>query len=401
MSGLTRQAVFLTVEKASHLAGAMLLLIAVARVLGEEALGVYAYVIAITSVFVPVLDVGLNTRVIRAVAAGDGAQAWQDAVAFKVRFGPLAVLVMVGCAWFVGKGSDVIVAVLLVGISTWAMSVGDVFNAVFKGLKKASYCALLVGGTYLCLTGLGIGAMVFDWGIVGIAVAYVVCRGGFWIGAYVLFRRLGYVVGGGFRWQAIWAGVRFMPAVFFVGVLLNLCFIISDGLGAGTESGMYAIGYRVSAALFVLVSASLEGVLPALVGVVDQRDVFRRLFLRCCGLFLTGGIVAVVLVQQLGHWAVVWIFGAEYVGAVEAVNVLSWILPPLLVCAAGHTALLALGHEGEGLLWMVGLVVVGAVFGGIGFEWAGYWGTALMPAVIGGIFAVGMGWRVWRFLADD
>ena len=80
MSRLSKQVFLLTLEKASHLGGAMLLLVAVARLMGEMALGDYAYVIAITAVFVPVLDLGLNTRVIRAVAKGEGARALQDAV---------------------------------------------------------------------------------------------------------------------------------------------------------------------------------------------------------------------------------------------------------------------------------------------------------------------------------
>ncbi|GEM_PF-1546585 len=398
MRRLTKQVFFLTVEKASHLGGAMLLLIAVARLLGEAALGAYAYVIAITAIFVPILDLGLNTRVIRAVAVGEGAEALQDAIAYKVRFGPVAVLIMIICAWLAGKSGDVILAVFLVGLSTWAMSVGDVFNAVFKGIQRADYSALLVGGTYVCLTGLGMGAMVYEVGLLGIAGSYVVCRIGFMVAAWVLLCRLGYAVGGGFRWQDVFAGVRFMPAVFFVGVLLNINFIMADGLGQGAESGGYAIGYRVGAALFVLVSASMEGVLPALVGVKDNKAAFRDLFLRCCGLFLLAGILGVGLIQTLGHWAVVWIFGEGYISAVVAVKVLGWTLPPLLICAASHTALLALGLEREGFVWMVCMVFVGTVLGGLGFGWAGAWGTAFAPTVTGWAFACVLGWRVWCVL---
>ncbi|MBT3604790.1 MAG: oligosaccharide flippase family protein, partial [Candidatus Latescibacteria bacterium] len=189
MRRLTQQVFFLTLEKASHLGGAMLLLIAVARLLGEAALGTYAYIIAITAIFVPILDVGLNTRVIRSVAAGNGTAALQDAFAFKLRFGPIALFLMIACAWWADKPADVVLAVFLVGVSTWAMSVGDAFNAVFKGVQRAGYSALLVGGTYICLTGLGIGAMIYGAGILGIAVAYTLCRLGFMVAAWVLIRR--------------------------------------------------------------------------------------------------------------------------------------------------------------------------------------------------------------------
>ena len=304
------------------------------------------------------------------------------------------------CSWWADKPNEIVWAVLLVGVSTWAMSVGDVFNAVFKGLQRADYSALLVGGTYVCLTGLGIVAMVFGFGLMGIAISYAVCRIGFMCAAWVLLGRVGFEIGkGGVRWSVILAGVRFMPAVFFIGILLNINFLTADTLGNGVDSGVYAIGYRVGAALFVLVSASMEGVLPALVGVVDNKRVFHNLFWRCCGLFLAGGVVGVGLIQAFGYWAVVWVFGLEYVGAVTAVNVLGWVLPPLLVCAVAHTALLALGYEREGFLWMVSLVGVGTLLGGVGFVWQGAMGTAIAPTVAGWFFACLLGLRIWRLLA--
>lgn len=399
MGRLGQQAVFLTIEKACHLAGAMLLLVAVARVLGDDALGEYAYVIASTAIFVPILDVGLNTRVIRAAAAGEVQSALQNAVGFKVRFGAVAVCVMVLCAWVSGKSEDVIWAVGLVGISTWAMSLGDVFSAVFKGLHKAHYSAMLVGGTYVVLTLWGIGVMLAGGGLVAIAVAYVVCRVGFFLVAWGLFYRLDVCgVWGAFRWQTIYDSMRFMPAVFFVGVLLNANFITADVFGQGEDSGFFAIGYRVGAALFALMAASMEGILPALVGEEGNGERFRSLFLRCSGSLLGAGIFGVVAVQFLGYWAVLWIFGAEYLGAVGAVKTLGWVLPALLVCAAAHTGLLALGFTREALFWMVGLVGSGTIVGAMGFLLGGAMGTAWAPTVTGGIFACALLGRVWYLL---
>jgi hypothetical protein len=90
MGRLTNQAVFLTVEKAAHLGGGLVLLVAVARLLGEEVLGIYAFAIAATAVFVPVLDAGLNSRAIKQVAGSQDWQAVFDAVAFRRRVGPWA-----------------------------------------------------------------------------------------------------------------------------------------------------------------------------------------------------------------------------------------------------------------------------------------------------------------------
>ncbi|MDA0710943.1 MAG: hypothetical protein O3B73_12110 [bacterium] len=394
MGRLTRQALFLTIEKASHLAGAMILLIGVARLSGQDTLATYAYVIAITSVFVPLLDLGLNTRIIREVASGDASAAVGQAISFKIRFGAFSVLTMIACSWFADKSTEVVVSVFLVGLSTWAMSLGDVFNAVFKGLQRSHTSALLIGGTYLCLTGLALSAILAGWGVPGIALVYMLCRFGFMGVAWLLVRRLGPQARAPFRWHAVLAGVPFMPAVFFVGVLLNLNFIIADSLGEATDSGLYAIGYRVASALFVLVSASLEGVLPAMVKAIASRNGLHTLILRCCGLFFLGGLVCVIAVHVFGPWAVVRIFGEPYAGAAKALAILSWTLPPVLVCAGLHTAFLAIGLEKEAFFWMLGLVGLGALLGALGFAWDGAAGTALAPALSGWVSAVGMGWRI-------
>jgi len=266
-------------------------------------------------------------------------------------------------------------------------------------LHKAHYSALLVGCTYIILTLWGIGVMVEGGGLLAIAVAYVVCRIGFFCVAWILFYRLFvFAVWGTFRWQTIYDSFRFMPAVFFVGVLLNANFITADVFGQGEDSGFFAIGYRVGAALFALMAASMEGILPALVSVVGRGEDFRGLFLRCSGSLLGAGIFGVVAVQILGYWAVLWVFGVDYLQAVGAVHTLGWVLPALLICAVAHTGLLALGHTREALFWMVGLVGVGSLVGAIGFLFWGAMGTAWAPTFTGSFFACALLWRVWYHL---
>ena len=69
MTVFTRNALLLTAEKASHLVGALIAMVLVARRLGPEILADYGFVISVTAFFVPLIDVGLNTRVIKAAAA--------------------------------------------------------------------------------------------------------------------------------------------------------------------------------------------------------------------------------------------------------------------------------------------------------------------------------------------
>ena len=391
MGKVTWQAVFLTMEKAAHLCGGLVLLVAVARFLGEEVLGIYAFAIAATAIFVPVLDAGLNNRAIKQIAESQDWQAVFDAVAFRVRVGPWIVALMGGLAWGVGKSQEVVLVVVLVGVSTLAMSLGDAANAAFKGLLQAHYSAIAVGLTNIGLVVLAIGAMLIGWGMIGVAGAYALCRVGYFVASW---RILSQVAPETDLLEAVKSSredlrqsVQFLPAVFFIGCLLHLNFLTADWMGGGKDSGFYAIGYRLASALFVLGGASLEGLLA----VFAKRE---YAFWQGGWVLLGVGILGVGLVHWGAEPVTLWVFGSDFVGAVEAVRLLGWTLPPFLLCGLFHTVLLARGEEWLALRVMIVLVVVGVVFGVVGFVFAGSVGTALSPTATAWVFVGILGGRV-------
>ena len=69
MARVSENSIFITVEKGAHLLGGMLLLVGVARLLGESGLADYVFVVGLTAFFVPLLDAGSNNRVIKASAS--------------------------------------------------------------------------------------------------------------------------------------------------------------------------------------------------------------------------------------------------------------------------------------------------------------------------------------------
>jgi len=391
MRRLTNQVIFLTVEKIAHLGGGLVLLVAVARFLGGEVLGISAFVISATAVFMPVLDAGLNSRAIVRIAGSQDWQAVFDAVAFRLRFGPWTVALMAGLAWGVGKPQEVVLVVVLVGLSTLAMSLGDAANAAFKGLLQAHYSAITVGLTNIGLVVLAIGAMSMGWGVIGVAGAYALCRVGYFVASWRILTQVAPKID---LLRAVKSSredlresVQFLPAVFFIGCLLHLNFLTADWMGGGRDSGFYAIGYRLASALFVLGGASLEGLLA----VFAKRD---YAFWRSGWAFLGVGVLGVALVQWGAEPVTLWVFGADFVEAVEAVQLLGWTLPPFLLCGLFHTVLLARG-QGRVALWvMIVFVVVGVIFGVIGFVLAGSVGTALSPTVTGWVFVGVLGLKV-------
>jgi O-antigen/teichoic acid export membrane protein len=400
LARVSANSVFLTAEKSAHLLGGMLLLVGVARFLEGSGLADYVFVIGLTAFFVPLLDAGSNNRVIKAAASSlaEGRIACSEALSFKLVLALPALGVMVGAAWAFGTGPDVALAALLVGVSTVLMSLGDGFNAVFKGLQRSGYCALLMLGLNVLLLASGFGAMIAGWDIVGVGMCYLVCRAGYLAAGFVFIRRaageLGLALRPGLNWRRIVEGLKHLPAVYFLINLLNLNFLTTYyQTGGGAEAGYLAVGYRLAAALLILIGASFEAVLPALSTRLPDRRAFVKLVARSA-LTLTGiAIVVSAAVHVMLVPAVSWLLGPAYLPAVNSARLLAWCVPPFVLCGLAHTTLLAAHQQGRAAAWMVVLVAAGMGAGVLTHHFHGATLTALVPTITGCVLAVVL-WRL-------
>jgi len=404
---LTVNTCFLTLEKSAHLLGAMLVMVAVARVLGEEVLAAYVFVIGLTAFFVPILDAGFNNRVIKTVAGreGLGQGAVAEALAYKLTLAAPTLILMATAAWVSGESREVLIAVLLVGASTVGMSVGDAFNSALKGLQRPAYSALLIGGLNAVLLLSSLAAVLSGAGLVGVAVCFAVCRIGYAAaGALILRRvapaespvRLTYV-----RAKEIADGLKHLASVYFLGNLLHVNYITTYVTSGETESADFAIGYRVAAALLVLCTAGLEAILPHVTQRFRTEGYGRRSLTRTFAIY--GGIgLVVALVTQVAAGPAVWfVFGGGYAGAAEPVRVLAWSVPVFVVCGLGHTILMGMDRQGGSTAVMLAMFVFGAAAGGAASVWRGAWATAAAPSATGCLFAVLLFAMAWRRARPD
>jgi len=395
---MTRNSIYLTLEKASHIGFGMVLVVAVARILGPEGLGGYAFVIGLSSLFVPLMDLGLNNRTILRVAEGGTAavQAMTEAVGFKILVAPPALVVMGLAGWALGKSPQVLAALLLVGASAVFMGLGDAFNAVFKGMRRPVYGMWLVAGLNLILCASGIWTMAAGKGLMGLAVCFFLSRAVYLAAAALLLRKVGGALRpqllGGFRgggWGFLVDGLKYLPAVFFCGHLLNLNFLTLYAALPESQAGQYAVGYRVAIALLVLLSASTEAVLPELAVREKKMDALRW----TARIAIVSTVVACAL-HVLAEPSALALFGSAYEASIPSVRWLGWTIPGLAACALLHSMLLAAGRAREAVWTMSGLLIAGSLSGACALALWGTFGLAVVPALVGPVFALFMLFRL-------
>lgn len=372
---LGRNVVYLTIEKGVHTLAGLVAMVLVARFLGSGALADYGFAISLTAFFVPVLDLGMNNRMIKSVAGGeDVSRSVEEILSYKLSVTPFVIALMGVGGWFWG-GAHLTALVLLVGVSTVAMSVGDGANAVFKGLQRSQLSCLLVSVlNVVLLAGITI-ALWMEAGLVGIGWAYAISRLTYVVLAFGLLKRVRPEVA--FRCRlgldrvVLWSGFLHLPGIYYLGNLLYLTYLVTYLLSPG-DAGVYYVGYRSAAAVYVLVSAGFEAVLA--------NAVSREGRPKGLGMWFVIYSVIALLLLFLAAPLAIPVFGEGFDGSVRPIRLLASCIPPFALCGLGHTLLMAARSE------RFASGVMGALLaGGLGLAVLAEWQwdpqtTALMPA---------------------
>jgi O-antigen/teichoic acid export membrane protein len=373
---LKRNAIYLTVEKAVHTVGGMLGMVLVAQYMGAAALADYGFAISLAAFFIPVLDLGMNNRLIKAVAAGeDISTTLEGVVAYKLGSAPLALGAMMlgGLVW--GSGQDVPILVLLVGISTVSMSFGDGASSVFKGLQQSHISCLLITGLNIALLAGLAGTMILGFGLVGVGWCYALSRLGYAaVAFFVLIRSVpdaSFSVRIGFERGTIVDGLFHLPGIYYLGNLLSLTYLATYVMSPG-EAGVYYVGYRAAAAAYVLVSAGFEAVLANSVAGGQRPSGLG-------GWFVIYGLIALLLLYVAAP-LVPYVFGEPFAGSVRPIRLLASCVPTFALCGLGHTLLMATRHERFGTCVLFVLLSGGFGLALLGGSLFGPETIALVPA---------------------
>jgi O-antigen/teichoic acid export membrane protein len=373
---LQRNVVYLTIEKAVHTLGGLLSMVLVARYLGATSLADYGFAISLTAFFVPVLDLGMNNRLIKSVAGGELISAAVDgALSYKLSVMPLVLILMIGGGWFWG-GVDVTLLVLLIGLSTVGMSVGDSANSVFKGLHQSHLSCMLVGTLNVVLVTSLIVCLETGRGLMAVGWCYAIARTIYAAGAFLLLRRTRPEVllrpRPALDRAAILSGVLHLPGIYYLGNLLYLTYLITYALSP-LDAGAYYVGYRAAAAVYILVSAGFEAVLASAVS-KEHRPTGLGMW------FVIYSVIALLLLFLAAPLAVP-VFGESFASSVRPIRVLASCIPPFALCGLAHTLLLAARSERFAAATMFALLLGGFALA-VGVEvFTDSETTALMPAV--------------------
>lgn len=153
-----------------------ILLIYIARYLGEADFGVYSFAISFTALFVVFADIGISQFLIRDIARNKkltneyitNASAIKFILSF-ITFGLIAVVINL-----MNYPSNVIYIVYLFGIYSILSSFAQLFQSIFQAFEKMEYVAILTIIEKSILICFGLVVLFLGYGLTEIAYVYVI-----------------------------------------------------------------------------------------------------------------------------------------------------------------------------------------------------------------------------------
>ena len=345
---VTRNSVYIFLEKASVLGTSLAVFLLVARYMGKEALGQYAFAYGLSSLFWIFLDLGLNTSLIRGVAEGSRADVSISSVtALKLGLSPLVLAVL----WAVGSTRGMSLPVFLFGTALVLNALGETFNSAFKGLRRMKYSTTIVVCVQALLLSGCILAILLRTGIVGVGLAHLSSRLFHLLFGLSLYRRRG----SGMRWRPDIGSVGRMikdslfhiPASYFLLSSFNMGTAVVFYLLTDVRAAYFGAASKLCAAMFVLSTSFPEALFPEMAGSPEVH-----LYTGTSRRFLLLTLPPVLLVVCFPREVLAVLYGGGYGPAAVVLRVLSAFLPVGIVCVLLHYLLVARGRGKVGFLML-------------------------------------------------
>ena len=360
-----------------------------ARYLGPEPVGRYAFAVAVFGYFSTFVEFGLNTLLTRNVARDRQLAPVETGVNLAVRlaFSVVSVALVLGLLWaygaaFGGLTADTFWATVLLVLGLGPSSVAAILSSLFYAHERAEYPALLSILTNLVKVGLGVPVLLMGGGIVGLAAASVVTNLVTAAAFLVAHRQVLGPLLTAFD-PAHARGLLGEAWPLFINNLLNGLFFRVDvlllkGLAGDLQTGYYNVAYKfidgaqVIPAFFTLaafpVVSRLAAAEPGRVGVAVGRGL-KALFMVAVGFALFGSILSEDLVVLL--------FGDEFRPAAAALALLVLHMPPGFLNSFLHYVLIVYNRQ-RALTWcFAGAVIFNVAVNGLLIPYWGYRAAAL------------------------
>ena len=364
---LTQHTLWLSFARLGTQAGMALFTILLARYLGSEKFGEYAFMAALLVVGNMVTTFGTDMFLIREIAAKDTLESLSSALWLQLLFSILFIAgVFLFSAFFSFQSAEGLRALRIYSLALFPFAFFTVFTTALRGKQRMGLYAVLNFSLAVVQIGVACVLIFLEGSLVTLAWLLLLAQGlAAWIAGWFCSTNIpGFWVGWRFKWrEAISLARSSAPVAVFaiIGIVYQrLALTVLPFLAGSAATGIFSSAARVVEMAKVGHIAVFTALYPMMAENRTQSGEWLKSFHRPWWGLLAVSLLATLFLFLLAGFLVRWLFGVDYLEAIPVLQILAWTLIPYTINNFLILAFLADGRE-KIITWALGISLLGVV----------------------------------------
>lgn len=309
----------------------LLLVVFLARYLGDVGLGKYSFALAFTGLFFVLASFGLDPLIIREVARNkeEADKFLANTAVIRLTLSIFIFLLVIVAINLLNYPSLTKNVVYLIALSQVFLNLAGVFRSIFRGFERMEY-ELLVSTTERVVTcSLGITLLIFGYGLIAVSLGIV-------IGSFISlllsvlfvsrnFARPRFELDFAFWRYALKEASPFLLSGIFVMIYFQIDTVMLSMMKGDAVVGWYNAAYRLVTPLGFIPGALMASVFPTMSRYyVSSEDSLKIAYEKSFKYLLILALPIAVGTTILADRFILFLYGEEFSNAVIALQILIW-----------------------------------------------------------------------------
>jgi O-antigen/teichoic acid export membrane protein len=309
----------------------LILIIYIARLLGDIGFGKYSFAFAFTSMFLVLMDLGTNTLAIRDIAR-DRKLAGKyigNILLLRCLLSVIAIGLIIGIINLMGYPSETKLAVYIVGIYTIITSFSQLTRSVFRAFEKMEYEALLNIIERAIFVSLGLMVLFLGYGLIELVSVFLIAGiVNLALSFFLTIKKFAmpeFEVDWTFWKYLIREGLPFGLAFIFITIYIKIDLVMLSAMKGDAVVGWYNAAYQIPLAVGLVSAAFMESIFPTLSRLYGTSKESLIYAYEKSFKFLTIVVLPIaVSITLLSEKIIPILYGEGYVNSIIALQILIW-----------------------------------------------------------------------------
>ena len=310
-----------------------LLVIFIARYLGDVGLGKYSFIFAFVGLFVVISDFGVSILMVRDVAKNklQNEKYFRNILTLKLIFALITLALPFTIIQFLNRGKEIEMSVLLASIATSLFYLSQPSRNLFTSFERQIYQATYLIIERLIAFSLGILVLYLGYGLIALISVFVLSNLVSLIYAFAVtsnkFTKIKLEFDFSFIKKLLKKSIVFWFSLVFITIYFRIDTVMLSFMKGYEATGWYNAAYKIIDALTFIPFLVITAVFPAMSRFhKESKDLLKLLYEKSFYYLFIIALPLSIGTTILAKRIIIFVFKDEFINSVVVLQILIWAL---------------------------------------------------------------------------